>query len=125
MREIFDKLAFMLTGLIHLLPFAGVSGAARLESLYGISLSGEPALTLLMQHRAFMFGIIGLLAIIAVWRPALRPTARLVALASMLGFVALYLIAGLDTAPLAKVYWADLVASMLLLATYAPPRTRA
>jgi uncharacterized membrane protein YqjE len=125
MREIFDKLAFMLTGLIHLLPFAGLSGADRLEALYGVNLAGEPALTLLMQHRALMFGIIGLLALIAAWRPALRPTARLVALASMLGFAALYLLSGLDAAPLAKVYWADLVASILLLATCAPPRTRA
>lgn len=125
MREIFVKLAFMLTGLIHLLPFAGVSGAARLEVLYGISLEGEPALTLLMQHRALFFGIIGLLTIVAVWRPTLRPTARLVALASMLGFAGLYLLSGLETAPLAKVYWADIVASILLLATYAPPRPAA
>ena len=125
MREIYTKTAFVLTGLVHLLPLAGVAGAARLEALYGVDLASDPALTLLLQHRALFFGIIGLLALMAVWRATLRPVARLVALASMLGFAALYLLSGVESAALERVYWADLVASILLLATYAPARAQA
>ncbi|WP_262690947.1 hypothetical protein [Kordiimonas aestuarii] len=122
MREIYIKLVFMLTGLVHLLPFSGLFRAARIEELYGISFGGDADLSLLMQHRALFFGIVGLLSIIAIWRVWLRPVARLVALASMLGFVVLYLMAGSENALLAKVFWADVVLSILILGTFRSTR---
>lgn len=39
------------TALVHVLPVAGVLGAARLQSLYGIS-AADPGVGLLLQHRA-------------------------------------------------------------------------
>ena len=122
MRELYIKLSFMLAGLVHLLPVAGLSGAPRLEDLYGISLDGDPVLTLLMQHRALFFGIIGMFLIMAAWQPAHRSAARLVALASMVGFIVLYGVAGVDAPALEKIVWTDVVASLLLIGTFWPMR---
>ena len=122
MREIYDKLAFMLAGLVHLLPVAGISGAAKLEALYGVEIAHDPVLTLLMQHRALLFGIIGFFLIMAVWHTQWRPAARLIALVSMLGFVVLHVASGVDAPALAKVFWADALCSLLLLATFLPVR---
>ena len=118
MREIYIKVVFMLTGLVHLMPFSGMFSAARIEELYSIAITGDADMALLMQHRALFFGIVGLLSIMAIWRVGLRPVARLVALASMLGFVVLYLLSGPVSPAMDKIFWADAVMSVLMVGTY-------
>jgi hypothetical protein len=56
-----DKLigaALLLVGIIHVLPLAGLSGADRLQSLYGVTIS-DPNMLVLMRHRAVLFGLLG------------------------------------------------------------------
>lgn len=104
----------VLAALIHLLPVAGVLGGPRFQVLYGITVT-DGSVAILLQHRALLFAIVGLLllggAVHAPWRwPAL-----LAGLISVIGFLA---IAGLDgggNPALARVARVDLVALASLL----------
>lgn len=88
-------MALLAVGLVHLLPVSGVLGAGRLNALYGVD-SADPNLLLLLRHRAVLFGLIGGGLIMAAFVPDLRIFAALVALISMLSFIAL---AGADRTP--------------------------
>ena len=78
----------ILVGLIHLLPLAGILGAERLATLYGLDFQ-EPNLLLLMRSRALLFGLLGALLIHAAWHPSVQPLALLGGLVSVAGFLAL------------------------------------
>jgi hypothetical protein len=107
------RLGFAVAGLIHLIPLVGLLGRSALERGYGVDLGQGNDLTVLMQHRALLFGLLAAACWAAVWFPAWRYAVGLGALVSMLGFV---LIAALQThgAPIAKVMWVDLGAAVLL-----------
>ena len=49
----------VLAGLVNLAPVIGVISAARVESLYGVTLAGRPDLEILLRHRAVLFGLLG------------------------------------------------------------------
>ena len=107
------RLGFTVAGLIHLLPLVGLLGRSTLERGYGVDLGQGNDLTILMQHRALLFGLISAACWIAVVVPGWRFAVGIGALVSMLGFV---LIAALQThgAPIAKIMWIDLGAALLL-----------
>jgi hypothetical protein len=111
--ESFVRLAFGATGLIHLLPLAGVLGRSMLERAYGIHLGEGHDLTILMQHRALLFGLLAAACLAAVAYPSWRWPVGIAALVSMLGFV---LIAAMQPhgLPIAKVMWIDVGAALLL-----------
>ena len=77
-----------LVALINVLPLIGLLSAERVQGLYGLP-PLEPNLALLMRHRALLFGLVGALILSAVFLPALRPVAYVVALISMAGFIIL------------------------------------
>jgi hypothetical protein len=106
--------AFVLAGLVNLLPMAGVLGAERLQALYGMPFT-DPDLLVLMRHRAVLFGIIGGLLLAAAFRARLRAIAATVGLASMLSFVVLALPLGAIGPELQRVFWADVFASAVLV----------
>lgn len=105
--------AYGLTGLVHLLPLAGVLGRSALERAYGVELGPGPDLVILMQHRALLFGLLALACFVAIPVPAWRVPAGVAALASMLGFV---LLAGLHAhnAAIARVVWVDVAGAVAL-----------
>jgi hypothetical protein len=105
---------FVLVGLVNLLPAVGILGAAKLESLYGLSLAGDDPL-LLMRHRAALLGVLGGLIIVAAFRPHLRAAAAIAGLISMLTFVALALPLDAHGGAVQRVFWVDVIASALLL----------
>ncbi len=107
------RLSFAITGLIHILPLAGLLGRPTLERAYGVTLGEGNDLTILMQHRALLFGLLASACFAAIVVPAWRWPAGLAALISMVGFV---LIAAMQThgLPLAKVMWVDVAAALLL-----------
>jgi hypothetical protein len=107
------RVAFGLTGLIHLLRLAGVLGRATLERAYGIHLGEGQDLVILMKHRVLLFGLVATACLIAVRKPSWRVPAGIAALISMLGFV---LLAAWQPhgASVAKVMWVDVIASLLL-----------
>lgn len=107
------RLGFAVAGLIHLLPLVGLLGRSTLERGYGVDLGQGNDLTILMQHRALLFGLLAAACWAAVFVPGWRFAVGIGALVSMLGFV---LIAALQThgAPIAKIMWIDLGAALLL-----------
>lgn len=108
---------FILVGIANLLPCAGLLGAERLESLYGVPLAGED-LILLMRHRAAMLGLLGAFIIFAAFRVQLRAAATVTGLVSMLSFMVLALPLDTRGEALQRVFWVDAVASVLLAAGY-------
>jgi hypothetical protein len=107
------RLSFAFTGLIHVLPLAGLFGRPLLERAYGVTLGEGHDLTILMQHRALLFGLLAAACFAAVASPGWRWPVGIAALISMLGFV---LIAALQAhgLPIAKVMWIDVGAALLL-----------
>lgn len=109
--------ALLLVGIIHLLPLSGVLGTAQLQTLYGIVVS-DPDTTLLLRHRAVLFGVLGVWCVAAAFVPALRIAALLAASASVLSFLVLAADVASPTAQIARVVVADWIALVALLAGY-------
>jgi len=108
-------IALLVAGLIHLLPVPGVAGAGVLARLYGIEVSGTDT-AILLQHRALLFGLLGLLMLSAIPWPALRLPALAIGLASAASFVAVALWVGGYNEAIRRVVIADVVAAVLLAA---------
>jgi hypothetical protein len=106
--------ALVVAGLVHLPPLVGLLSAARLEALYGVPVR-DPALEILLRHRALMFGLLAALMFAGAFLPALRAVAIAVALLSMFGFVAVGAMVGEWPAALRKIAIADIAAGSLLL----------
>jgi hypothetical protein len=107
--------ALFIAGLIHLLPLPGVMGAAALTRLYGIEVV-DPNTSILLQHRALLFGVLGVLMLGAIAVPGLRVAVLAVALCSAASFIVVALWVGGYNAAIARVVTADVVASILLAA---------
>jgi hypothetical protein len=73
-------------GVVNAFPVIGVLGASRLESLYGIKIA-DSNLSILLQHRAVLFGLIGSFMQYAAFKSELAPAATLGGLASMVSYV--------------------------------------
>ena len=103
----------LIVALIHVLPLAGVLGAAKLSSLYGITVQ-DPNLEILLRHRAVLFGLLAaFLAYSAFYRP-LHGLALVAAGVSVVSFLVLAAMAGTYNAALSTVVKADVVALVLL-----------
>ncbi len=104
----------IVAAVVHLLPLAGVLGAARLEALYALPFS-EPNLLILMRHRAVLFGLLGVFLMLAAFRPALQGYAFAGGLCSVITFLWLARSAETYNAALSRVVAVDLVALVALL----------
>ena len=100
--------------LIHLPPVLGLLGVSRMERAYGVALPG-PDLAVLMRHRALLFGLLGGFMLLAVFVPALRVSALLLALLSAGGFVALAFATPGRNAALTRIAWVDVAAVLFAL----------
>jgi len=100
--------------LIHLLPVLGLLGAAQMERAYGVSLPGAD-LAVLMRHRALMFGLLGGFMLVAVFVPALRVCALVIALLSAGGFVLLAFATPGRNAAITRIAWVDVAAVVCAL----------
>jgi len=103
-----------LAGIIHLLPLPGVLGAGQLARLYGVA-ADDPNAVILLQHRALLFGLLGVLLIAAAFRPELRAVALVAGLVSTVSFLVIAWGVGGYNALVARVVFADLLAAVLLL----------
>ncbi len=113
--------ALLLAGLINALPMIGVLGAERLQALYGMAFD-DPALRVLMRHRAVLFGLLGGGMVAAAFVPHWRIPMALAGLVSMLAFIALAALEGGGNAAIRRVVIADVMASLLLAAALAYSR---
>jgi hypothetical protein len=107
--------ALLVAGIIHLLPVLGVMGANTLTRLYGIEVN-DPNTAILLQHRALLFGVLGVLMLSAIALPWLRVTALSVGLFSAASFIVVAMAVGGYNPPIGRVVFADVVASVLLTA---------
>ena len=107
--------ALLVAGLIHLLPVPGVLVAGTLARLYGIEVP-DPNTAILLQHRALLFGILGVLMLAAIPFPSLRGVALWVGLASAASFVVVALWVGGFNGAVRRVVVADVVAAVALVA---------
>lgn len=103
----------ILVGVIHLMPLAGLFGAERLASLYGIAVD-KPDLLILMQHRAVLFGLLGLFLVLAAFKPALQPLALVAGFISVVSFLAIAGLVGGYNDAVRKVVVVDIIALVAL-----------
>jgi hypothetical protein len=107
--------ALLVAGIIHLLPVPGVMGVSTLARLYGIEVN-DPNTAILLQHRALLFGVLGVLMLSAIALPWLRVTALTAALFSAGSFIVVAMAVGGYNLAIGRVVVADVVASVLLAA---------
>lgn len=105
----------VLTGIIHLLPVAGVLGGKRLAALYGISLN-DPNTEILMRHRASLFGLLGLFLVYAAFQPSLHFLGIVAGLVSVVSFIAIAWSVGGYNRAVRKVVVVDVIACIALVA---------
>lgn len=113
--RLFIAVMLLVGGVIHLLPVAGVLGAERLFALYGVPVT-EPNLTILLRHRAVLFGLIGGLVILSIFKPALQPLAFGVGLLSVISFLYIAFNVGQYNPQLSRVVAVDVIALACLVA---------
>jgi hypothetical protein len=105
----------IIAAIIHLMPLSGVLGSEQLSKLYGLAID-EPNLTILMRHRAVLFGLLGLFLVVAAFRPPLHGMAFVAALVSVVSFLWLARSTGGYNAPIARVVAADVIALVCIIA---------
>lgn len=104
----------IIVGIIHLLPLAGVLGSEKLSTLYGLSIS-DPSLTILMRHRAVLFGLLGTFFVFSAFRPAFQPLAFIAGFVSVVSFLWLAWSTGNYNVQVARVFTADIIALICLI----------
>ncbi len=105
-----------LVALLHALPLAGVLGAERLATLYGVDVQASPDLTLLLRHRAVLFGLLATALAVAALRPAWHGAGLVAGVVSVASFLVLAALDGGLNAALLTVVRLDIAALILLLA---------
>ncbi|WP_229413582.1 phosphopantetheine adenylyltransferase [Massilia violaceinigra] len=108
----------IIAALIHLIPVTGVLGELHLAQLYGVRIQ-DPNLLILMQHRAVMFGLLGLLLVSAALIPAWRPLAYIAGLVSVTSFVMVAWSVGNYNDSIGRVVMADIAVTACLLVALA------
>lgn len=111
------SILFVVAGAINFAPIAGVLSGAQLDKLYQIGAT-SPDIELLMRHRAFLFGIVGSIIIVASFIPSLRLIATIAGLVSMLSFIALVFITENSNPNLVQIAWIDVGATIALILGY-------
>ena len=101
--------SLIVVGIIHLLPVAGVLGVENLNSLYGISI-GDTNLSILMRHRAILFGLLGAFCVYAAFKPSLQLVGLIAGAVSVLAFLYLAYSTGGYNDALRRVVIADVIA---------------
>lgn len=117
MEAVFRVVLF-LCGLIHLLPFALAFLPERIQSAYGVEVTGSDMM-LLLRHRAVLFGIVGAVMLYSSLKRRHYALSTFVGLASMLSFILLYGFIGGINDSLKSVVWVDVAASVALASSSA------
>ena len=108
------SIMFIIVSIIHLLPVTGALGNLQLERLYGLIVT-DSNLSILMRHRAVLFGIVGVLLLYAAFRPQFQPLAFVVGFTSVVSFLFLAWTSETYNQNLARVVTADVVALICLV----------
>lgn len=118
MLKFLVPVALIVVGVIHLVPLTGALGVGRLNSLYGITIS-DPDLSILMRHRAILFGLLGAFCLYAAVKPSLQLLALSAAAVSVVSFLYLAYATGGYNEELRRVFVADVLAAAFLALGFA------
>lgn len=110
--------SLIIVGVIHLIPLSGTLSVGRLNSLYGISIT-DPDLSILMRHRAVLFGLLGLFCVYDAVKPPLQFIALTAGAVSVGSFLYLAFATGGYNEELRRVFITDLVAAVFLAIGFA------
>ena len=110
-------LAYLIAAFINLAPIVGVISTERINSLYGIAVV-DSDLSLLMRHRAILFGIVGTMLLIAVVRRDMRVVAGTAGLVSMISYLALIVVIAPENSNLIRIGWIDAFATVPLIPAF-------
>jgi hypothetical protein len=113
MAENAITILLIIVAVIHIIPISGFAGVARLESLYGVPVSGKN-MEILMRHRAILFGILGVFFAYAAFTPSVQPLAFIAAFATLASFFYLANSVGNYNAAIRKIVIGDIVAAISL-----------
>jgi hypothetical protein len=80
------SVSLFIAGVVHLLPLSGVFGGDRIAALYGFDVSNTN-LSILLRHRAVLFGLLGALMIVASFTRTLQAVALIAGLVSVVSFI--------------------------------------
>lgn len=108
------SVSLVIVALIHIGPIVGVFGNARLAALYGIDIS-DPNLSILMRHRAVLFGILGAFQLFAAFAPACQAAAIVGGFVSLGSFLYLAWSVGGYNANIGRVFAIDVFAFVCLI----------
>jgi hypothetical protein len=106
--EIATKIAWFLLALVHVSPAAVLFRPSLVQKLYGIPPEG--ATSLLLTHRGATFLAIVVAAIWAAFDPSVRRLCTIVVAIAVLGYLILYVRAGMPQGPLRTIAAADALA---------------
>ncbi|MCR2745479.1 phosphopantetheine adenylyltransferase [Limnobacter parvus] len=109
-----SNLALAIAAIIHFLPVSGILGKSALQKLYGVGID-DPNLLIAMQHRALLFGLLGVLFVVAIFKADLRLLAMGFGLVSTAGFIAIAWQVGDYNPLIARVVKADVIVIGALL----------
>ncbi len=115
MQEAIITALMLFVAAIHLVPLIGFFGSKRLSSLYGIA-SDKPDLSILLRHRAVLFGLLGAFIAYAAFEHTHLPAAFVAAGISLISFFYLAFSVRGYGPPIRKVIVVDVVASIALVA---------
>ena len=101
------KIAWGLLAVLHLMPALVVAKPELVRSLYGAEPTGDVGV--LLVHRGALFLAVMVAAVYAMLNPEARKLASIVVAISMVGFLAVYVRAGMPAGELRKIAVADLV----------------
>ena len=107
MRHLWTALV-LVAAAINLAPVTGAFAPERMAALYGVDL-GDPNLSILMRHRAVLFGLVGGLLAVAAFHPPLRTAGYVVGFTSMLSFLLIAWMVGGYGAEIRRVVLIDVV----------------
>ena len=107
-------LCLVVVGLINLAPVVGILSVQYLEQAYDIAFSSND-LTILMRHRALLFGVLGGFVLFSAFDPRYQGAALIMAGTSMIGFAVLAHLVGDFNAAINKILIADYVGILFLV----------
>ena len=110
-------IAYLVAAFVNLAPIVGVISTERINSLYGIAVV-DSDLSLLMRHRAILFGIVGAMLLVAVVRTKTRVLAGSAGLVSMISYLVLIVMIAPENSNLIRIAWIDAVATVLLIPAF-------
>ncbi len=105
--------SLLLVAVIHAFPLVGIVSAAKVASLYGVTVQ-DPNLEILLRHRAILFGLLAAFLAYAAFRHPLHGLALMAGSTSVFAFLALAFAVGEYNAALSLVVKVDILATAAL-----------